>query len=82
LIFLYSGQLGEQFHREAVTEMCRVATEVRIFPLLALGGERSPFVDRCARELRASGREVSIEVVPYEFQRGAFEMLRARTRRA
>ncbi|MGH2436910.1 MAG: SAM-dependent methyltransferase [bacterium] len=31
LLFLYSTQLSEAFHRAALHEMCRVATEVRIF---------------------------------------------------
>ena len=33
--FLYSTQLGEAFHRAALREMCRVAVEVGVFPLLA-----------------------------------------------
>ena len=70
-LFLYTTQLGEAFHRSAIREMCRVAGEVRIFPLLALGGSRSPFVDQSVDDLRASGYDVSIEGVPYEFQRGA-----------
>ena len=41
-LFLYTSQLGEAFHRSAIREMCRVAAEIRIFPLLALGGRRSP----------------------------------------
>ena len=44
LLFVYSVQLGEAFHRAAVLEMCRVAADIRIFPLLALGGDSSPFV--------------------------------------
>jgi hypothetical protein len=44
-LFLYSTQLGEPFHRSALDEMCRVAADVRVFPLLALGGARSPFVN-------------------------------------
>ncbi len=75
-LFLYSTQLGEPFHLAALREMCRVAKELRVFPLLALGGERSPFVDTCTRALVAAGLEVSIERVPYEFQRHANEMMR------
>jgi SAM-dependent methyltransferase len=78
LLFLYSSQLGEAFHSAAVLELCRVAEETRVFPLLALGGARSPFVETCADTLRAAGYEVSIEQVPYEFQRGGNEMIRAR----
>jgi hypothetical protein len=76
LLFLYSDQLGEPFHRAAIREMCRVAGEVRIFPLSTLGGQRSPFVDACARELFDQGHRVVIETVAYEFQRGGNEMMR------
>jgi hypothetical protein len=78
LLFLYSAQLGETYHNAAVLELCRVAREVRIFPLLALGGSKSPFVDGCAAALRAAGFDVSVERVPYEFQRGGNEMMRIR----
>ena len=76
LLFLYSAQLGEAFHDAALRELCRVAREVRVFPLLALGGTRSSFVDSCAGRLRESGAAVTIERVPYEFQRGGNEMMR------
>ncbi len=77
-LFLYTTQLGEAFHGAAIREMCRVANEVRIFPLLALGGTRSPFVDRMADEFGNQGFRVSIEAVPYEFQRGGNQMMRIR----
>ncbi len=77
-LFLYTTQLGEEFHRAAAREMCRVANEVRIFPLLALGGRRSPFVERIADEFGNSAFEVSIDNVPYEFQRGGNQMMRIR----
>lgn len=76
-LFLYSEQFDEAFHRLAVREMARVATELRIFPLLALDGRPSPHVDACVEELRSIGRRVVIERVDYEFQRGGNEMLRA-----
>ncbi len=79
-VFLYSKQLDEAFHRAATQEMCRVAAEVRIFPLLALGGDRSPFIEPCVRDLRDRGHDVSIETVPYEFQRGGNQMMRIRRR--
>jgi hypothetical protein len=77
-LFLYSQQLGEAFHHAAVEELCRVAAEIRVFPLLALGGERSPLVDGCVRRLTDAGYRASIETVPYEFQRGGNQMLRVR----
>jgi hypothetical protein len=79
-LFLYSAQLGEDFHHAALRELCRVAGEVRVFPLVALGGERSPLVEPCAVALQASGHIVSIEAVPYEFQRGADQMMRVRAK--
>jgi SAM-dependent methyltransferase len=69
-------QLDEAFHRASIRELCRVATEVRVFPLLTLAGTRSPFVDACIAEARACGREAAIEPVDYEFQRGGREMFR------
>ena len=81
-LFLYSGHLSEAFHRLSILDMCRVAREVRVFPLLALGGERSPYVDAVADGLRRSGHDVSIQDVPYEFQKGGNEMMRVVTRRA
>jgi len=81
-LFLYAEQLGEDFHRAAIIELCRVAREVRIFPLLALGGKPSPCVKLVADQARAAGHDVVIERVPYEFQRGGNEMMRVRTHRA
>jgi len=81
-LFLYSAHLDEAFHRAALREMCRVAAEVRVFPLVTLEGSRSPFVDACASDLIASGAELTIERVPYEFQRGGNEMLRVTRREA
>ena len=80
VLFLYTVQLDLEFHRRAVAEMCRVARDVRIFPLLALGGAQSPYVAPIVDEYTALGFSVTIERVPYEFQRGGNQMLRiART---
>jgi hypothetical protein len=77
-LFLYTTQLGEAFHRAAIREMCRVAKDVRIFPLLALGAMPSPFVEPMVDELRGDGFVVSIDQVSYEFQRGGNKMMRIR----
>jgi len=77
-LFLYTTQLGESFHQHAIREMCRVAKEVRIFPLLALGAVPSPLVDPVIAEFGRDGFDVSIEDVPYEFQRGGNRMMRIR----
>jgi hypothetical protein len=77
-LFLYTAQLGDDFHRQAIRAMCRVATEVRIFPLLALGGQPSPLIGVVSDEWSRNGFDVSIEQVPYEFQRGGNQMMRIR----
>ena len=78
LLFLYSEQLSEDFHVSAALEMCRVAAEVRIFPLVALGSVQSAHVAAVTDRLRLAGHEVRIEKVDYEFQRGGNEMMRVK----
>ena len=78
-LFLYSNWLSLDFHQAAIEEMCRVATEVCVFPLLDLEGNISPHVDTVARELRRAGYSVEIRRVPYEFQRGGNEMIQIRS---
>lgn len=76
LLFLYSQQLNEAFHHSSLLELCRVAKEVRVFPLLAFGGVISPHLEGSVERLCEAGCQVSIERVDYEFQRGACNMLR------
>jgi SAM-dependent methyltransferase len=78
-LFLYTAQLTEAFHQAAAVELCRVAREVRIFPLLTLGGGQSPYVERVVEFSRRRGHDVAIEVVPYEFRRGGNQMMRIRS---
>jgi hypothetical protein len=75
LLFFYADTLSLAFHHQAVDELCRVAEEVRIFPLLTYNAEACPFVDSITARLKQTGRMVSIETVPYEFQRGGNRML-------
>ena len=75
LLFLYSGTLSTDFHLAAVREMCRVAAEVRVFPLLCAYGDPSPHLDPVAHRLRELGHSVERRKVSYEFLRGADEML-------
>ena len=77
-LFLYSEQFSEDFHLAALCDMCRVAKEVRVFPLLALDGERSPHLDALKKRLGAEGYAITIEEVPYEFQRRGNQMMRVR----
>ena len=84
-LFTYSYQLSEKFHLASILEMCRVAKEARVFPLLTSsvhrgkgGGERSPHLGPVTYELRRRGYDARVERVPYEFQKGGNEMLRVR----
>ncbi len=79
-LFLYSEQLGRQFHEDAIVELCRVAREVRIFPVIALGSVPSPHVETSVTKLQRLEYDVRIERVPYGFQKCANEMMRIRRR--
>jgi len=81
-LFLYSDQFSGDFHVAAIREMNRVAREVRIFPLLALGGTRSAHFEPVAHRLQTEGLAVTVEIVAYEFQRRGNEMLRVRRKLA
>ncbi|OWK36296.1 SAM-dependent methyltransferase [Fimbriiglobus ruber] len=76
LLFLYSDHLDADFHLAAVAELLRVAKEVRVFPLLTLSRQRSPYLDAVRDACDAKGLVVEVCRVPYEFQRGGNEMLR------
>jgi hypothetical protein len=76
LLFLYSDQLKFDFHLAAVTELLRVAKEVRIFPLLTLERKVSPHVGPLRTELAIKGVVSAVQAAPYEFQVGGNEMLR------
>ena len=76
LLFLYSELLSEEFHVRSVLELCRVACEVRVFPLLTLRGEPSPHLGAVRAALRFAGWESEVVRVDYELQRGGDQMLR------
>ncbi len=77
-LFLYSEQLGAEFHIQAILELCRVAKEVRIFPLLDLSHQPSVHLEAVILALENKGFLANIEEVEYEFQIGATQMLRIR----
>lgn len=76
LLFLYSDHLDRDFHVAAIAEMCRVAGEARIFPLVTIDAKPSAHVAPVAAALAETGHRVEIERVPYEFQKGADRMMR------
>jgi hypothetical protein len=76
-LFLYSAQLSLEFHLAAVRELCRVASEVRIFAVLTLARDTSPHLNRVIDALARDGWTARLERVGYEFQRGGHTMLRS-----
>ncbi|HEY9669590.1 MAG TPA: SAM-dependent methyltransferase [Coleofasciculaceae cyanobacterium] len=76
-LFTYSDLLSQDFHLASIQELCRVATEVRIFPLLNnFSREVSPLLPLVMQELAAQGYNLEIKQVAYEFQRGGNQLLR------
>lgn len=74
-LFTYSDGLSAEFHLAAILEMCRVAKEVRLFPVLNISGEVSPLLAPVMTELEMRGYKVEIQQVSYEFQKGGNQML-------
>jgi hypothetical protein len=56
-------------------EMCNVAREARVFPLLDLAARPSRYVAPVKSILEQDGYGVKIEVVDYEFQKGGNKMM-------
>ena len=69
-LFLYSEHLSFEFHLDSIRELCRIAEEVRIFPLLNLAQLRSPYIDEICSILAKEGISSEIIQVPYELQKG------------
>lgn len=74
-LFLYSDHFDVEFHLKSIQEVLRVASEVRIFPLLTLMLKRSPHLDPVIQTLLNENYSVSIQLVNYELQKGGNEML-------
>lgn len=74
-LFLYSDKLDLNYHLRACRELCRIADEVRVYPLVTLDNSPSPFIGPVIQSLRFLGLEASRQHVSYQFQKGACEML-------
>jgi len=70
------GRYLLDFHINAIREMCRVAKQARVFPLLTnFAGDISPHLHATIERLGELGYGVCIEDVKYEFQKGGNQML-------
>ncbi|MCP6760361.1 MAG: class I SAM-dependent methyltransferase [Fischerella sp. CENA71] len=75
LLFTYSHCLSLEFHLASIMEMCRVAKQTRIFPLLSTSGKLSSLVQPVINDLREQGYTIQIKEVTYEFQKGGNKLL-------
>ncbi len=75
-LLLYSDLYSEDFHVTSALELCRVADEVRIFPLLTLAQHVSPHLAAVREATASKGIKSTIVTVEYELQKGGNQMLR------
>ena len=78
-LFLYSDHVDEETHLASIRELCRVASEVRIFPVVSLDGRASRHLNSIMASLSDAGIDSSLQPVSYRFQKGATEMLVAKS---
>ncbi|MBK1987888.1 SAM-dependent methyltransferase [Sphaerospermopsis aphanizomenoides BCCUSP55] len=76
LLFLYSDQLSLDFHIASIYELLRIAKEVRIFPLVKLDCEPSPYLEPVFNLFSIQQFNIEIQPVGYEFQKGGNQMLK------
>ncbi|MHC9063414.1 SAM-dependent methyltransferase [Nitrospira sp. CMX1] len=74
-LFLYSDHFSYEFHRAALSELLRIAEEVRVFPLLTLALKPSPYLAPLLEDFARAGYHHEIRPVSYELQRGGNQML-------
>lgn len=75
-LFVRNDNFSVDFHIKSIKEMCRVAGEVRIFPLLNVDGSVSEKLPLIMQDLQRQGYDVEVRKVQYEVQKGANAMLR------
>jgi len=75
-LFLYTGNLSLEFHLESIDEMLRVSKEVRIFPLLDMNANISPYLEDVIHIFSEKGYCPEVVRVNYEFQKGGNSMLK------
>jgi len=78
-LFLYSDHVDAAAHLASMRELCRAASEVRVFPVVSLDGKTSRHLDFVMTALADDGIAVSLQPVSYRFQKGATEMLVAKS---
>lgn len=76
-LFLYGDRLDLEFHKACIKELIRICSgEVRIFPLVGLDAKPYPYLNDILSFLDSTGIKAEMVKVPFEFQKGANEMMR------
>lgn len=74
-LFLYSTHVDLRQHVDSLVELTRVARETRVYPLVTLGGRKSPHLDAVVRHLAGLGCRLRVRDSRYRFQKDATQML-------
>ena len=75
-LFANSKNQTLEFHLQAIKNLCQVASEVRIFPLVDSAGEISPLVGPVMQALYHEDLALEFKAVPYQFQSKGNAMLK------
>lgn len=71
LLFLESESLSLDFHLASLVELSRVASEVRVYPLIEASGRVSRHLEQVVDRLQKLGHTVTEVPTEYEFRKGA-----------
>ena len=74
-LFLYSKQVDFEQHILSIKELCRVAQEVRIFPLISMDGQMSVHLEPVMLELEKNGLKANISTTVFQLQKNGDKML-------
>lgn len=62
---------------KSLKELIRVtAKELRVFPLVGLDARKYPYLDRVIEEIEGGNLTIEVIKTPFEFQKGADEILK------
>lgn len=74
LLFIYDHRLDREFHERAISEMIRVSSEVRIYPIVKENGKLSDYAESILKDRRDEFDAFTV-TVDYEFRRRGNMML-------
>ena len=76
LLFLYEDRINYDLHKKIILELIRITSnEIRIFPLVNLKGNKSPFVDALMHDTDFERFKISVKKVDYRFMKNGNEMM-------